>query len=150
MRQIGMLVLALVITVAFTTSRSVSDEPKKGEVKVENQLVGTWKVVSAKFDGTDAKPPEGTTQLKHVTPAQFMWAIHDKDGNVTTVLGGTYSLKGDSYVETPEYGTSDILPSLKGKPQTFKWKVEGNKWYHAGKLSTGQTIEEVWQRVEKK
>jgi hypothetical protein len=150
MRQMGMSVLALVIVAAFTTARSASDEPKKGEVKVDNQLVGTWQVVSAKYGGTEVKPPEGTTQVKHVTPEQFMWATYDKDGTVTTVLGGTYTLKGDTYVETPEYGTGDVLQSLKGKPQTFKWKVEGNKWYHDGKLSTGLTIEEVWQRVEKK
>jgi hypothetical protein len=30
------------------------------------------------------------------------------------------------------------------------WKLEGNKWYPNGKLSNGETIEEVWQRVERK
>jgi hypothetical protein len=79
-----------------------------------------------------------------------MWAAYGADGKVTDALGGTYTLKGDEYVETPEYGVGDVLDQLKGKPQVFKWKIEGNKWYHTGKLSSGLTIEEVWERVEKK
>ena len=47
-------------------------------------------------------------------------------------------------------GVGDVLQMLKGKPQSFECKVEGNKWYHTGKLSTGLTVEEVWERVEKK
>jgi hypothetical protein len=39
---------------------------------------------------------------------------------------------------------------IKGKAQTFKWKVEGNRWHHTGKLDKGPTIDEVWERVEKK
>jgi hypothetical protein len=79
-----------------------------------------------------------------------MWAIYGADGKVEDVLGGSVAIKGDGYVETPEYGTGTVLEQLKGKPQTFTWKVEGNKWYHTGKLSSGLTIEEVWERVEKK
>ena len=65
-------------------------------------------------------------------------------------LGGAYTLKGDEYVETPEYGLGSDLDLLKGKPQAFKWRIEGNKWHHTGKLSDGLTIEEVWERVEMK
>ncbi|HZU39372.1 MAG TPA: hypothetical protein VFA18_25830, partial [Gemmataceae bacterium] len=126
------------------------DEPKKAEAKPENKLVGTWKLVSAKYDGQEAKLPEGTTMLKHVTSTQFMWATYDKDGMVASVWGGPHTLKGDKYQETPEYGIGGAFKLLKGKAQSFKWKVESNKWYLDGKLSSGQTIEEVWDRVEKK
>lgn len=34
--------------------------------------------------------------------------------------------------------------TVKGKTHAFTCKVEGNKWYHIGKLATGLTIEEVW------
>jgi hypothetical protein len=33
---------------------------------------------------------------------------------------------------------------------SFECKVEGAKWYHNGALSSGLTIEEVWERVEPK
>jgi hypothetical protein len=125
-------------------------EPKKAEAKPVNKLVGTWKLVSAKYGGRDFKVPEGFTMIKHVTPEQFMWATYDKDGKVTRAAGGKYTLKGDKYEETPEYGISNDFKLLKGKAQSFKWKVEGNKWYHNGKLSNGLTIAEVWVRVEKK
>jgi hypothetical protein len=151
MRQIPRAVLvSLFAIVAITSGRSAADEPKKAEAKPENKLVGTWKIVSAKYDGKEIQFPEGTTTLKHVTPTQFMWASFDKDGKVDLALGGSYTLKGEKYEETPEYGVGDLLQSLKGKPQSFKWKVEGNKWYHSGKLSSGLAIEEVWERVEKR
>jgi len=137
-----------VVLVAAAAIAVRADEPAKGQAA--NPLVGTWKAVSAKYGGQEASRPDGYTHLKHVTPTQFMWAIYDKDGKVEAGLGGGYTLKGNEYVETPEYGMGGVLDQLKGKPQTFTWKVEGNKWYHTGKLSTGLTIEEVWERVEKK
>jgi hypothetical protein len=139
MCKTGIVGLAFVVSLAFSATSASAEEPKQ-----ENKLIGTWKVVSSEL-------PEGYTQLKHVTPAQFMWALYDKDGNVVSALGGSYTLKGDTYVEVPEYGVGeDQLKALKGKKQSFKWKIEGNKWHHTGKLSTGQPIEEVWERVEKK
>jgi hypothetical protein len=140
--------LAVLIALVLTAT-ALADEPK-GDQKSENKLVGTWKRISAKYDGMESKLPEGMTQLKHVTPQQFMWAVYDKDGKVEACLGGSYSLNKETYEEVPEYGIGEVLEQLKGKPQTFRWKVEGNKWYHDGKLSSGTTIEEVWERVERK
>jgi hypothetical protein len=145
-----MVCLAIAVTFAVAATHAVSDEPKS-VTKEENRLLGTWKLVSAKFGGTEFKIPEGNTQVKHVTPVQFMWAWYDKDGKVTGALGGSYTLKGEDYEEVPEYGVGEsLLETLKGKTQSFKWKIEGNKWYHNGKLSSGLTIDEVWERVEKK
>lgn len=138
---------AVVVAVAAPGARA--DEPKPA-AKPGNKLVGTWKLVSAKYGGNEFKFPDGTTMLKHVTPTQFMWATHDADGKVFRAAGGGYTLKGETYEETPEYGFSDDFDSIKGKTHTFTWKVEGNKWLHNGKLDGGLTIEEVWERVEKK
>jgi hypothetical protein len=150
MRRITIRILALAVAVPFLSIRSPADETEKAAAKTENKLVGTWKLVSGKQGGQDIQLPEGLTMLKHVTPSHFMWAIYDKDGKVMSALGGPCTLKGEDYEETPEYGIGDVLEQLKGKPQQFKWKVEGNKWHHTGKLSSGLTIEEVWERVEKK
>src|SRR5438105_12936851 len=132
-----------VVAVALLAAPVRTAEPAAA-AKADNKLVGTWKVISAKYGGQEAKRPDGYTHRKAVTPTQFMWAIHDGEGKVAAVLGGSYTLKGDEYIETPEYGMGDVLEQLKGKPQKFTWKVEGNKWYHTGKLSSGLTIEEVW------
>ena len=136
----------LMVTVALAVSTAAwADDPK-----TDNKLIGTWKLISAKFEGQENALPPGFTQLKHVTPTQFMWALYDKDGKVVAGLGGTYTLKGEEYVEIPEYGLGEGWDQLKGKDQVFKWKVEGKKWSHTGKLSNGTSIEEVWERVEKK
>jgi hypothetical protein len=119
-------------------------------VKPNNKLVGTWKLISGKYGGQEVKFPEGSTMVKHVTPTQFMWATYDKDGKVTRAAGGGYALMGEAYEETPEYGIGNDFDLIKGMAQSFKWKIDGNKWHHTGKLSNGLTIEEVWERVEKK
>jgi hypothetical protein len=141
----GLGVLAVVLACAAAAVAAWAAEPKS-----DHPLVGTWKLVSAKYGGEESKLPEGATTLKHVTPSQFMWASYDKDGLVTRAAGGFYTVKGDDYQETPEYGLSSDFDLIKGKAQSFKWKVEGNKWYHTGKLSSGLTIDEVWQRIDRK
>jgi hypothetical protein len=142
--------VSLVAVAAFTSGRSTADNPKKAEARTENKLVGTWKQVKAKFGGRESKIPEGTTQLKHITPTHFMFVDFDKDGKFIDAFGGPYTLKGEKYEETLDYGFGDVFKTLKGKPQLFECKVEGNKWYHNGTLSSGMTIEEVWVRVEEK
>jgi hypothetical protein len=146
-RAAGCLAITIALTVAAATAQSGE---AKADAKSENKLVGTWKMISAKYGGEEFKFGEGLTTVKHVTPTQFMWATYDKDGKVTRTAGGSYTMKGDAYEEMPEYGIGDDFDVIKGKAQTFKWKVEGNKWHHNGKLSNGLTIEEVWERVEKK
>jgi hypothetical protein len=138
----------LAAAVAAPVLRAGADEPK-ADANTGNKLIGTWKLVSAKYGGKESQFPAGWTMLKHVTPSQFMWVTHDPDGKVTRAAGGSYTLKGDEYAETPEYGIGADFQVIKGGTHTFKWKVEGNKWLHTGKLSNGLTIDEVWERVEK-
>ena len=143
--------LAVVVGVATCAAAVWASDRKAADAKpTENKLIGTWRTVSAKFGGQEVVRPEGHTTLKHVTPTQFMWTTFDAEGQMSRAAGGSYTLKGEDYVETPEYGMSDDFQVIKGKAQKFTWKVEGNKWYHNGKLSNGLTIEEVWERVEKK
>jgi hypothetical protein len=78
-----------------------------------------------------------------------MFVDFDKDGKFIDAFGGPYTLKGEKYEETLEYGVGEVFKMLKGKPQSFSCKVEGAKWYHNGTLSSGLTIEEVWERVDK-
>lgn len=137
--------LATLVAFAAPERAARADDGKR-----DHKLLGTWKLISAKYGGQDRKLREGYTHIKHVTPTHFMWATYDNDGTVDSALGGPYTVTGDKYEETPEYGVGEVLSFLKAKPQTFTWKVEGTKWYHTGKLSSGLTIEEVWERVEKK
>jgi hypothetical protein len=146
MKPIRIPLLALSVLFAFATRGAVADEP----AKLEDKIIGTWKLISAKYSGEEVKFPEGSTMLKHITPSQFMWATYDKDGKVYRAAGGSYTLKGEEYAEAPEYGIGNDFELIKGKTHTFQCRIEGNTWHHDGKLSSGQTIEEVWERVAKK
>jgi len=115
----------------------------------ENKLIGTWKLVSAKYGGQAVDLAQLGTTLKHVTPAQFMWLSYDADtGRVTRTAGGTYTINGETYEETPRYGLGEDAAAIRGQAQTFTWKIEGEKWLHHGKLSNGLEIDEVWERVK--
>jgi hypothetical protein len=142
--SLSTLCLAVTVTLATTIAAGRADEPKAG-----NELVGTWKTVSVNYDGQEIERP-GFTVVKHVTPTHFMWAAYDRDGKVVASIGGSYEIKGDDYIETPEYGLGEAIEGLKGKPQAFKWRVVGNKWHHSGQLTNKLTIQEVWERLEKK
>jgi hypothetical protein len=115
----------------------------------QDDHVGTWKAVSGNYGGRAFNFPEDPTTLKHVTASQFTVVTFDKDGKVTRVIGGTYTLKGSAYEELPSYGIGGDFDVVKGKPQAFTLRVEQNRWYQAGTLSNGLAVEEVWERVEK-
>jgi hypothetical protein len=148
MRRSGLTVFALLIVVGLATV-CMADEPK-GEADSRGKLAGTWKLVSARYGGQEYKFPEEITTIKHITPTQFMWASYDRDGRVTRAAGGRYTLQGEDYEETPEYGLSNDFEVIKGKTHSFKCKVHEGRWFLDGKLSNGTTIEEVWERLEKK
>jgi hypothetical protein len=74
--------------------------------------------------------------LKHVTPSQFMWVTYDKDGKVTRAAGGSYTLKGDEYAETPEYGIGSDFAVIKGGTHTFQ--VKGRRQHVAAKRQAQQ------------
>ena len=148
MRQISIAVLmSLGFLGGVTAARSTAGDATKADARTHNSLVGTWKQVSSKFNSKEFRPAAGTTLIKHVTQSQFMFVDYDKDGKINDAFGVPYTLKGDKYEETALYGVGDFH-GLKGQTQST-WKVENNKWYHSGMLSSGAKIDEVWERVEK-
>src|SRR5262245_61160393 len=88
MKTIQTQCISAIVALAITSAMGRADEPKSG-AKDDNNLIGTWKLVSAKWGGVERKN-EGLTILKHVTPAQFMWVRYDKDGNLKHAMGGAY------------------------------------------------------------
>jgi hypothetical protein len=110
-------------------------------------LVGTWRLVSAKSGGTTIAFPPGTTIYKHVTPTHFVWLHYDRQGKITQAGGGSYIVNGNRYDETPEYGLGDGILPLIGKRQSFTVRIADGRWYHSGKETNGDVIEEIWERM---
>lgn len=144
---LGAVLVVVLTAIAASVHAGRRDDPPGNDLR----LVGTWKLVSARFGGQESDLPKQLKVLKQVTPAQMVWLrIKPDTGEVTAMAGGAYSLKGDDYTETPEYGIGDDFQVIRGKTHTFKCKLEGNKWHHTGKLANGLEIEEVWERVPAK
>jgi len=149
-RQVIVVLLALVGPAIVFAQAPVNKAAAAKADTVRHGLVGTWRYVSGNYGGQEAKFSEGVTTLKHVTPTQFTVVTYEKDGKVTRVIGGSYAVRGEVYEETPAYGLGGDFDVVKGRPQTFKWRVEQNTWHSAGTLSNGLAIEEAWERVEQK
>ena len=149
MRTLIVMTCLSVLAGLSPTARLAADEPKDKGAATET-LVGTWKLVSAKYGGRESSLPNDATTLKHMTPAQYMWVSYDKDGQVFRTAGGSYTYKGGVLESTPEYGMGSDFEAIRGKPQSYECRVEGDKWHQSGKLSNGTALEEVWERVEKK
>jgi hypothetical protein len=138
--------LCLVVAIVGSTFLS----PASAEEATVNTLVGTWKLVSAKYGGRQSTLSKDSTTLKHFTPTHFMWASYDAVGKVTRTGGGPYTFKGRILEETPAYGMGADFHVVNAKRQTYECKVEGERLYQSGTLSNGTTLEEVWELVEKK
>src|SRR5262249_61226652 len=119
MRRISMAVLvSLVAVAAFTSGRSTADHSKKVEAMTENKLVGTWKMVKARYGGKEANVlSEEHTEFKHVTPAHFILVAIDKDGKVGGAIGGAFTLRGGKYGERAAGGASGIVKKIIARTQ---------------------------------
>jgi hypothetical protein len=112
-------------------------------------LVGTWKMASMKVNGQVNDLPESAVTYKHVTPGGFTWLSYNKDdGTIFRAAGGTYTLRGDAYTEKIEYGVGNDFQGIKNASHPFKCRIEGDTWFHTGKLASGTTIDEEWTRVK--
>jgi hypothetical protein len=125
------------------------DPPKKNEAA--GGVIGTWKMISAKYGGEEADLTKTEITLKHVTPVSFLWVTYDSETKqVLRMAGGTYTLKGEQYVERPQYGLGEDFEQIREKAHAFTLKIEGDTWHHNGALADGLKIDEVWERVKAK
>jgi hypothetical protein len=122
----------------------------KQPAKSSDSHLGTWELVSTKYG--DAKDmtdyPKEHRRLKMLTETHFTWVDYDTTTRkIASSAGGPYTLKDGVYTETIEFVGEGMEPYL-GKKQEMTIKVDGDKLYQSGHLSSGYKIEEIWQRVK--
>jgi uncharacterized protein (DUF2147 family) len=141
-RRLILVFLCSVLLAALSIFQLPAQEPNP------NKLVGTWKLISGKYNGQAADFGKEVA-IKHVTGSHFTWLRYDSDTKkISQAAGGPCTLKNDSYSETPTYGIGGGFDQIRDKTYTFTWKVEGNKWYSNGEMKNiGLTIDEVWEKV---
>jgi hypothetical protein len=120
MRFHAMWVVIALLSSAFPARVAGQDPPPK-------HLVGTWKLVSAKYGGQESQLSTGFTTLKHFTPTHFMWVSFDKTRKVTRTGGGPYSFDGKTLEDTPEYGLGSTSMSYtpNARPSSASSKAKG-------------------------
>jgi hypothetical protein len=141
-----LLILGTAAALALTAVVPGAEKPPKDA----GSHLGTWQLVSAKYG--DAKEFSDVSNsgphIKMLTADRFIWVIYDsKTKLISLSMGGSYRLQGASYTETVEFFLPDGMKVYLGKEQAFTIRVEGDKLFQSGKLSDGQNIEEIWQRV---
>ncbi len=105
-------------------------------------LVGTWILVGTSGD-VGLAPAEGG-RLKSLTDTHWSITQTDpKNGLVIFHHGGTYTLKGNDYVENVEFANASTT-NLIGKAFKFAIKVEGDTLTLTG---IGNPWREVWKRA---
>ena len=107
----------------------------------DTSLVGTWE----RFD-------EQAPQYRHIkmlTLTHSVWVSYDRSsGAVVAMGGGTYDFDGRVYIEHLLFGSEALPAGLIGEDQFFTAKIDGDTWHHAGTLSNGFQVREVWNRIE--
>ena len=124
-------------------------QAQQGSSSSSDSHLGTWQLVSFKY-GSQAgfrDFPENQRRIKLITETHFTWVQFDATTKkVVASAGGTYSLIGDSYTESIDFGLG--MDAYFGAKHAFTIRVEGDKFFLSGSLADGLKTEEVWQRLK--
>lgn len=137
----------LIVAVLFTGAVSgidfmAGDDPES--------LTGTWQLSSYKYGISNPSfidVPQTRRRVKIINESHFTWVEFDaSSGKVTQSAGGIYTLDGDTYTESIDFGLG--MDSYIGSKHDFTYKVIGDILFISGSLSDELKIEEIWQRVK--
>src|SRR5262245_29535961 len=146
-RQVQVTVVVAFLALTFPIAcRKASPDYKSAAAPAASQLaqdmIGTW--VHVGRPGQVMEAPEIGGRLKFRTGAHWTLTHADATGLVTEHFGGTYTLNGDEYVETQDYGDVTWMKD-NGKSFKFKVKVEGDT---VTQIGIGNPYTEVWKRAK--
>jgi hypothetical protein len=110
-------------------------------------LAGNWRIIQREQNGT--LTPIHTTgarkTIKILSATRFQWAaINTETGEFSGTGGGRYNFTNGKYVELIDFFSRDS--SRVGMSLSFNAKLDQKDWYHSGKSSKGDPINEVWSR----
>lgn len=138
--------IVAMVAVAIAVVLTAQQEPKKSSPS----HLGTWQLASFKYgtgqpDFTDYPPSQ--RRIKLITDTHFTWVDFDTTTKkVTSTAGGTYTLSGNTYTESIDFGRG--MDTYLGQKHAFTIRVEDDTLLLSGSLADGLKIEEVWQRVK--
>jgi hypothetical protein len=110
-------------------------------------MAGNWRITQREQNGqlTPIHTTGARKTIKILSSTRFQWAaINTETGEFSGTGGGTYTFKDGIYTEHIEFFSRDS--SRVGMSLSFNGKLDKNDWYHSGKSSRGDPINEVWSR----
>lgn len=146
--------LLMTVSLGLFTTMPVIAEDKtpqpKTEQELRDKLVGSWKIVSASFDGKPSELHRTSITIKHITPVHVIWiGYQPEDRRIFRSAGGSWTTKEMKLVETMRYGLDEkFREGSFGKSLAFDCRFEEDRWIQSGKLPNGVFLEEIWQRVK--
>ena len=116
----------------------------------DKNLAGNWRITQREQNGklTPIHTSGPRKTIKILSANRFQWAaINTETGEFSGTGGGSYSFENGAYTEGIAFFSRDA--SRVGMKLSFNARLEGNDWYHSGKSSKGDPINEVWSRGKK-
>lgn len=110
-------------------------------------LAGCWRITGRAGNDGNMNPmqPGPRKTLKINSATRFQWvAINPATKQFFGTGGGKYSYAEGKYTEFIGFFSRDN--SRVGSQLGFDAKVEEGKWYHSGKSSTGNPVNELWEK----
>lgn len=109
-------------------------------------LAGAWRITDRMRNGAMQAMRQGPRKtIKMITGSRFQWAAFNPETKqFSGTGGGTVTLKDGVYTEHIEFFSRNA--ERVGASLSFDYKVDGNKWDHSGKSSSGNPIREIWTR----
>lgn len=85
--------------------------------------------------------------LKMITNSRYqVLALNSETGKFVGSSGGTWSGKGDTYIENIEFFSKD--QSNVGRSLEFRRIFQDGLWLHTGTTTKGESMEEKWHRYK--
>ena len=111
-------------------------------------LTGVWHITSQMREGKVVPIHRTGTRktLKILSGSRFQWAAIDPGTKeFFGTGGGTYQFVNGKYTEHIEFFSKDS--NRVGATLNFEGKLENGEWLHSGLSSKGETIYEIWSKV---
>ncbi len=111
-----------------------------------SDLAGSWRITDRMRDGEMQAMRQGPRKtIKMITGTRFQWAAFNPDTQqFSGTGGGTAEVKDGKYIEHIEFFSRNA--ERVGASLSFDYQVNGNKWDHSGKSSSGNPIREIWTK----
>lgn len=120
---------------------------KLDEKTAGTSLAGAWQIRQREGEGgtmNTIKPGPRQT-IKYLSGNRFQWvAFNNETRQFFGTGGGTYTAKEGKYTETIEFFSRD--PGRVGMQLSFDYELNGNQWRHSGRSTTGNRVNEIWEK----